>query len=58
VAFEATKLWERQRDLTIERHVRRLAGQRFKQWELIPTMIDRIKELLDVDDRSGHPGCR
>jgi CRISPR-associated protein Cas1 len=57
VAFEATKLWEKQRDLTIDRHVRRLAGQRFRQLELIPKMIDRIKELLSVDDRGCNSGC-
>lgn len=54
VAFEATKAWEKQREFPVERHVRRLAGQRFRQTELIPKMIDRIKELLDVDDSGRH----
>jgi CRISPR-associated protein Cas1 len=38
----------------LERHVRYEAAKWFKKHELIPKMIDRIKELLYVDDRSGN----
>ena len=38
---------------SLERHIRYEAAKWFKKHELIPKMIDRIKELLHVDDRSG-----
>lgn len=38
----------------LERRIRREAAKWFKKHELIPRMIDRIKELLRVDDRSGN----
>jgi CRISPR-associated protein Cas1 len=47
VAFQAVKLFEQHPDVPLERHVRRLAGRWFKEKNLIPTMIDRIKELFD-----------
>lgn len=37
----------------LEREVRRRAVKLFRQEKLIPRMIDRIKELFDVDDRGG-----
>ncbi|GIX39467.1 MAG: CRISPR-associated endonuclease Cas1 [Silanimonas sp.] len=37
----------------LEREVRRRAAKLFRQEKLIPRMIDRIKELFDVDDRGG-----
>lgn len=37
----------------LEREIRRRAAKLFRQERLIPRMIDRIKELLDVDDRGG-----
>jgi CRISPR-associated protein Cas1 len=37
----------------LEREVRRRAAKLFRQAKLIPRLIDRIKELLDVDDRGG-----
>lgn len=37
----------------LEREVRRRAARLFRQEKLIPRMIDRIKELFDVDDRGG-----
>lgn len=37
----------------LEREVRRRAAKIFRQEKLIPRMIDRIKELFDVDDRGG-----
>ncbi len=38
----------------MERRIRREAAKWFKKHELIPRMIDRIKELVRVDDRSGN----
>lgn len=40
-------------DNTLEREVRFRAAKLFRQEKLIPRMIDRIKELFDVDDRGG-----
>jgi len=53
VAFEAVNRWQRHRDVELERYVRRLAGQYFKEMRLISAMIDRIKDLFNADDR----GC-
>jgi len=53
VAFQAVRLVQRRPDVSIERQVRRLAGQRFRREGLIPSMIDRIKELFSTDDRGG-----
>ncbi|MCS6997390.1 MAG: type I-E CRISPR-associated endonuclease Cas1e [Casimicrobiaceae bacterium] len=41
-------------DLTLEREVRRRAVQAFRREKLVARMIDRIKELFDVDDRGGN----
>lgn len=38
----------------LEREIRLEAARWFRKHKLIPTMIDRIKELLHVDDRSGN----
>ena len=38
----------------LERHLRYKATKWFKKHKLIPKMIDRIKELLLIDDRSGN----
>lgn len=53
VAFEAVKLAIKQPDIAVERHVRRLAGRTFRDKGVISSMIDRIKELFDVDGRGG-----
>lgn len=37
----------------LEREVRKRAAAAFRREKLIPKMIDRIKELFDVDDRGG-----
>jgi CRISP-associated protein Cas1 len=54
VAFAAVREIERQPGNSLERVARKLAGKTFRQKNLIPAMIDRIKDLLDVDDRSGY----
>lgn len=41
--------------LLLEREVRKEAARQFHKQQLIPKMIDRIKELLNVDDRGSHP---
>jgi CRISPR-associated protein Cas1 len=52
IAFEAVQRRQREPAFTIDRHVRRLAAEVFRGKGVIPAMIDRIKELFDVDD--GH----
>lgn len=43
-------------DLLLEREIRFTAATWFRKRKVIPTMIDRIKELLHVsDDRRGNP---
>ncbi|MHB1777995.1 MAG: type I-E CRISPR-associated endonuclease Cas1e [Acidimicrobiales bacterium] len=49
IAFSAVRESEA-RGEPLERCVRRAGGKAFRRQQLIPTMIERIKELLDVDD--------
>lgn len=53
VAFGAVREHSRRPDLPLERCVRQLAGKTFRRQKLIPTMIERIKELFGADDRGG-----
>lgn len=55
IAFEAVREHCREPAVPIERHVRRLAGRRFKERQVISGMIERIKELLNADDGGGNP---
>ena len=50
VAFTAVRQGEKEHNQTIERLVRRLAGETLRRKQVIPTMIDRIKELFDGGD--------
>jgi len=50
IAFEAAARAAKRPDETIDRIVRRIAGARFHRDQLIPKMIDRIKELFDADE--------
>ncbi|NBC17372.1 MAG: type I-E CRISPR-associated endonuclease Cas1 [Bacteroidetes bacterium] len=50
IAFRATKRHERRPGSDIESVTRKLAGRTFQKEKVIPQMIDRIKEVLDVDD--------
>jgi CRISPR-associated protein Cas1 len=51
LAFSAVQaIQQKKSDLTVEREVRKRAARAFRQEKLIPRMIDRIKELFDVDD--------
>lgn len=54
VAFAATREHERNPEGVLERTVRKLAGKTFRKEQVIPTMIDKVKELL-TDDRRRHP---
>lgn len=52
VAFRATKQCKQRGHKDIEPTTRKLAGRTLRQDDIIPQMIDRIKEVLDVDDDS------
>lgn len=54
IAFQAVRAAAKQPNDPLERVVRRLAGANFRRNELIPKMIDRIKELVDAHDRSDN----
>lgn len=54
VAFQGYRQWEKEGGDALERVVRRLAGAELRKKKVIPTMIDRIKELLGADDRGDH----
>mgnify|MGYP000431803329 CR=1 FL=1 len=54
IAFSAVRVWQRNTNLTLDRIVRRIAGKEFQRGQLIPKMIDKVKELFDADDGSGH----
>jgi CRISPR-associated protein Cas1 len=51
LAFASVKAFEQGDSDSLEREVRKRAARAFRQEKLIPKMIDRIKELLDVGDR-------
>lgn len=53
VAFQAVKKHREEGWEKIERVTRRLAGERMRGEKMVSEMIDRIKEVLDVDDDSG-----
>jgi hypothetical protein len=40
---------------SLEREVWKRVAKLFRQEKLIPKMIDRIKEILGVDDRGSNP---
>lgn len=55
LAFSVARRVRDQPELLLEREVRKEAARQFHKQQLIPKMIDRIKELLHVDDRSSNP---
>lgn len=55
IAFAAARKVVDGNDLAVERLVRRIAGKTFRDKKLVPNMIQRIKELLNVDDRDRDP---
>lgn len=58
-AYEATAIYQKdprpphQKD--IERITRRLVARKLQQEKIIPEMIDKIKQVLDVDDNHRDP---
>lgn len=50
-AFEAAREAERKAADSVERLARRATGRLLRERQVIPAMIDRIKELFDADDR-------
>src|SRR5690606_408594 len=53
LAFGAVRAHAEGKTANIEREVRYSAAKLFRQQKLIPRMIDRIKELFDVNDRDS-----
>lgn len=53
LAFSVAGQGERVPESLLERHIRYEAAKWFKKHKLIPKMIERIKELLYVDDSSS-----
>lgn len=52
-AFQAVKRFEEKEGEPLERHARRVAGRVLREKQVIPTMIDRIKDLFGPD--RGRP---
>jgi len=55
VAFSSIGELRRNPLISLEQTVRRVANRVFRKTHLIPSMIDRIKELFDADDCCGDP---
>lgn len=53
LAFKAARKVLDDATLSIERTLRRDAASEFRKRQLVPKMIERIRELLDADDDSG-----
>lgn len=53
LAFGSVKVYQEHRIANLESEVRKRAAQVFRHEKLITRMIDRIKEIFDVDDHSG-----
>lgn len=53
LAFGAAKAQQEGKAPSLERELRRRAAKAFRQEKLIPRMIDRIREFLDVDGDRG-----
>lgn len=54
LAFSAVQEYQKHREQSLEREIRKRAAKLFRQEKVIPKMIDRIKELFGVDDSGGH----
>ncbi len=53
-AFAAVGASAKRTSDPLERLVRRSVGKLLRTEKVIPAMIDRVKDLFDVDDRGGH----
>lgn len=54
IAFGAARQVQQGAQEELERLVRQLAAKLIRQQKLVEQMIDRVKELLDADDRGDH----
>lgn len=54
LAFSVARRVQDKPELLLEREVRKEAARQFHKQQLIPRMIDRVKELLHVDDSGSH----
>lgn len=54
LAFSVAKRALDDPEVRLERELRREAAAWFRKHQLIPKMIDRVKEVLHADDGSGH----
>jgi CRISP-associated protein Cas1 len=55
LAFKVARQLIDNPEIPLERTLRREAASQFRKQKLIGKMIDRIKDLLHVDDRSSNP---
>lgn len=55
LAFSVAGRAQREPGLSLEREVRYEAAKWFRKHKVIPSMIDRIKELLDIHDSDSDP---
>ena len=55
IAFRAAGVVLRNKQGPVERVVRQIAGQTFRQEKLVPKMIDQIKFLIDEHDDRSNP---
>ena len=55
LAFKAARRVMDDDRMPLERVLRKEAAAEFRRFKLIPKMIDRTKELLNVNDDSGNP---
>ncbi len=53
IAFGAAREHTKAGERSIERLTRKFAAKTFRREKVLPRMIDRIKELFDVDDGAG-----
>lgn len=53
IAFTVARQVEKGADMTVDRLVRREAAQVFRKQQVIPAMIDRIKEVLRMEEADG-----
>jgi CRISPR-associated protein Cas1 len=54
IAFRVTRRVNDRKDLLLERECRHESASEFRKMQLIPSMIEAIKRLFDVNDGSGH----
>jgi CRISPR-associated protein Cas1 len=55
-AFAGVKEHEKNQHLSLEHHVRRIAGRTLRRQKVVPTMIDRIKAILADDAEQTNAG--